>query len=262
MPRLPVLLLALAPLSTASAQEAPGGEPFHARWSAVLSRFVDERGRVDYAALAKDRGDLDAYLGRLAKEGPRSTPAAVPGRSERLAYYLNAYNALVFDGVLRRGPEKESVWKGGLISGYSFFVGTKHRLDGADVSLKALEDETIRKGFSDPRVHAALNCASRGCPRLPREAFDPATLDAALDAAMTEFVSEERNVRVDSAARTVFLSKIFDWFERDFLDFERARRTKDGSLLSYVNLYRKGVPPLDPAFRVKFLEYDKGVNAR
>ncbi len=217
MSKLPVLLLALAPMLPATA------EPFHARWTAVLSRFVDDRGQVDYAALAKDRGDLDAYLARLASEGPRSTPAAFPGRNERLAYYLNAYNALVFDGVLKRGPERESVWKGGLISGYSFFVRMKHRLDGVEVSLKALEDDTIRKEFADPRIHAALNCASRGCPRLPREAFSPSTLDAALDAAMTEFVSEERNVRIDPVSRTVFLSKIFDWFEKDFLDFETSR---------------------------------------
>lgn len=262
MPRSAVPLTLVALLLVLAQAQPASSEPFHARWSAVLSRFVDDRGRVDYAGLARDRRDLDAYLRRLSTEGPRSTPPSFAGRDDRLAYYLNAYNALVFDGVLRRGPERESVWKGGLISGYSFFVGTKHRLDGGEVSLKRLEDETIRKGFRDPRIHAALNCASLGCPRLPREAFPTQGLDGVLDAAMTEFVGEERNVRVDASARTVFLSKIFDWFEDDFLDFERSRGASRPSLVSYVDRYRKGRPPLDPTYRVRFLEYDKGINSR
>ncbi|MCK7489905.1 MAG: DUF547 domain-containing protein [Anaerotruncus sp.] len=159
------------------------------------SGFVDEKGRVDYEALARDRAGLDAWLGRLVRQGPKSTPALFPQRNDKLAYYVNAYNALVFQGVLSRGPEKESVWKGGLVSGYSFFVAMKVRLDGETWSLKALEDDLIRKDFADPRIHAALNCASIGCPRLPREAFVPEKLDAQLDAAMREFVDDERNRR-------------------------------------------------------------------
>lgn len=135
---------------------------------------------------------LDSWLARLARQGPKSEPSLFPERNDRLAYYVNAYNALVFQGVLSRGPEKESVWKGGLFSGYSFFVSMKVRLDGETWSLKALEDDLIRKGFADPRIHAALNCASIGCPRLPREAFVPEKLEAQLDAAMREFVNRYR----------------------------------------------------------------------
>ncbi len=255
------LALMAAPVT---AQVTPEGrERFsHAEWTAVLERFVDAEGRVDYEALARDRAGLDSWLARLARQGPKSTPSLFPARNDRLAYYLNAYNALVFQGVLSRGPEKESVWKGGLVSGYSFFVSMKVRLDGETWSLKALEDDLIRKGFADPRIHAALNCASIGCPRLPRDAFVPERLDAQLDEAMREFVEEDRNVAADAARRSVTLSKIFDWFEKDFLDDERARGNAEPEIVDYVNRYRVSQPKLDRSFRVRYFDYDKRINGR
>ncbi|MBK6404781.1 MAG: DUF547 domain-containing protein [Holophagales bacterium] len=258
-----LVLLALV-AAPATAQVAPEGrERFsHAEWTAVLERFVDEKGRVDYEALARDRAGLDAWLARLARQGPKSNPSLFPTRDDRLAYYVNAYNALVFQGVLSRGPEKESVWNGGLVSGYSFFVSMKVRLDGETWSLKALEDDLIRKEFADPRIHAALNCASIGCPRLPREAFVPERLDAQLDAAMREFVEEDRNVAADPGRRTVTLSKVFDWFEKDFLSFERARGNADPEIVDYVNRYRVTKPKLDRSFRVRYFDYDKRINGR
>ena len=129
-------------------------------------------------------------------------------------------------------------------------------------SLKKLEDKVIRDGFQDPRIHAALNCASISCPRLPQEAFDPDHLEDELDAAMTEFVQSERNVRIVEASRTVYLSKIFDWFSKDFLSYERRQGNVNPSLLDYVNRYRGEQYELPRDLRVKFLEYDKGINAQ
>lgn len=254
-PLLALLLLAALPLGAS--------ERFsHADWGRVLARFVDARGRVDYQALAADRADLDRYLAAVGAVSPRNRPDLFPGREDRLAYYLNAYNALVIEGVLSRGPERESVWKGGLVSGYGFFAGRKFVLGGEETSLKRLEDRWIREDFADPRVHAALNCASLGCPRLPREPFEAEGLEARLDAAMTEFVGEVRNVSVDDAKRTVTLSKIFDWFEEDFLSFERARGNADPRLVDYVNRYRGALPRVPRDFRARFFDYDKRLNGR
>lgn len=255
---LPVLCLAVS----ARLAHAQSGSFRYEDWSRVLITFVDDEGRVDYRALAADPAELKAFLSRIAGEGPKTTPERFPGRSDRLAYYINAYNALVFEGVLKRGPERVSVWKGGLVSGYSFFVGMKVRLDGSETNLKTLEDDVIRKGFADPRIHAALNCASVGCPRLPREAFLPARLDEQLDAAMKAFLDEERNVAVDAAGRAVTLSKIFDWYEKDFLDFEKAHGNAKPVLLDYVSRYRTSGPPVDRTFRVRFAPYDKRINSR
>ena len=230
----------------------------HDEWASVLDRFVDDEGFVDYDGLSKDRSALDRYVAAVGEAGPESRPDLFANDDDRLAYYINAYNALVFAGVLERGPERESVWKGGLISGYRFFVKRKWTVDGREMSLKFLEDELIREGFEDPRIHAALNCASVSCPRLPREPFLGVTLQSQLDAAIREFVGAQRNLQ--AAGRSVRLSKIFDWFKADFVKFEKEHGGSD--LISYVNRYLPPESQLSPDLEVSFFAYDKGINSQ
>jgi len=237
-----------------------GGERFsHADWTTVLERWVDERGRVDYLGLAANRAVLDRYLAAVAESSPRSAPQRFPSRDDALAFYLNAYNAEVFGGVLDRGPERKSVWRG-LISGYDFFVRRKVVIGGESVSLKTLEDEWIRAGFADPRIHAALNCASIGCPRLPRAAFEADRLGEQLDAAMREFVDDDRHCRFDAERRVVELSKIFDWFADDFLAWERSQDNPSPSIVHFVNRYRAADSQLPADASVQYLPYGKGIN--
>ena len=252
-PRFPMILLC-ALLTSASPGSASEGFS-HDDWTTVLQRFVDPRGLVDYAGLARDPRIFERYVGSIEQAGPDTDPGRFPTPDHALAYYLNAYNALVFQGVLRRGPQTESVWSG-LISGYAFFVRMEITVEGKRTSLKALEDG-IRTRFKDPRIHAALNCASLGCPRLPRRAFEAEGLSGQLDAAMTEFVNDERNCSIDRARRTVTLSKIFDWYADDFIG---QRKDRDGALIDYVNRYRPRDARIPPAYTVKFAKYDKRIN--
>ncbi|MEM6795525.1 MAG: DUF547 domain-containing protein [Acidobacteriota bacterium] len=247
--------------SASAAPAGPGGDSFsHDDWTAVLQKFVDAEGRVDYRGLARDRAVFDRYVSSIENRGPGSTPQLFPTENDRLAYAINAYNAQVFAGVLSRGPEEKSVWSG-LISGLNFFVRMKVIIDGDRTNLKKYEEKLILERFEDPRVHAALNCASIGCPRLPQEAFLPATLDARLDAAMTEWVHDPRHIEVDAAARTVRLSKIFDWFSKDFLDFEKKNGgARKPTLVDYVNRFRSESEQIPRDFEVDFLPYDKGIN--
>jgi hypothetical protein len=231
----------------------------HEDWNAVLTSFVDERGRVDYEALARDRARLDRYLAQIAEIGPRSTPERFPTQGHELAYYINAYNALVFQGVLDGNVDAETVWRG-LVPGYGFFVGRKFRLDGQSINLRNLENKIVRARFGDARIHAALNCASTGCPRLPTTAFEPGRLERELTTAMAEFVSNEQHVRIDDANRTVFLSKIFDWYREDFLADERETGNANPTLIDYVNRFRGDDSPIPGDYTVRFLEYDKGLN--
>ena len=231
-------------------------------WNKVLSKYVNDKGMVNYEGLAKDRAELDRFVAAIEKTSPKSNPEFFPTKNDKLAYYLNAYNAHVFKGVLSRGPEKESVWSGGLLggTGYKFFAGMDILIGGEKTHLKTLEDKTIRENFKDPRVHAALNCASKGCPRLPQTAFDPEKLDAQLDAGMTEFVAEKRNVTIDDATKTVKLSKIFEWFSGDFVAYEKAHGDAAGNQIAYVNRYRGSLPKVPPGDKIKFFEYDKSIN--
>ena len=160
-----LVVAAALPIAHAATEYDPG------LWATVLETYVDNRGFVDYAGLSEDREVLDRYLTQVKSTGPESNPELFPDRWHELAFYINAYNALVFEGVLARGPETESVWKG-LISGLNFFVRMDILIDGKQTNLRNLENKVIRDRYGDPRIHAALNCASVSCPRLPRRPFD------------------------------------------------------------------------------------------
>ena len=234
----------------------------HEDWTAVLERFVDDKGFVDYRALLSDRVTFDRYVRSIETTSPTTEAHLFPTRRDALAYYINTYNALVFKGVLERGPEEKSVWRG-LVSGLRFFVLMKVEVGGESMSLKALEDKLIREQFGDPRIHAALNCASVSCPRLPRRAFLGAELDMQLDAAMAEFANNPDHVFYQAEKGTVRLSKIFDWYKSDFLDFERSRGGSDSPrLLDYINRYRSSADRIPGDLEPRFLPYDKGINAR
>ncbi len=228
-------------------------------WNTVLGQYVNEQGFVDYQALNQNRASLDRYVDAVKTQGPKSNPELFPTKNDQLAYYINAYNALVFEGVLNRGPEEKSVWRG-LVSGLNFFIRMKIIIDGEKTNLKKLEDDIIRDGFKDPRIHAALNCASISCPRLPQIAFEAEILDQQLDAAIVEFVNDERNVRLDHEAKKVYLSKIFDWFEDDFIEYEQSQGNTNPSLQSYVNRYRNPDNQIPNDYKTEFLKYNKGIN--
>ena len=229
--RLAVIGLVAAIVSPAAA------ESLHQDWTALLQRFVNAEGRVDYVGLDAAAGSpLEPYIRRLAVWGPRSRPGDFPSDDHRLAYYLNAYNAQTFRGVLLLGDPCDAgvsprqsgagagVWRG-LVPGLDFFGRYKFWIDRRRINLKRLEDADVRAGFGDPRIHAALNCASLGCPRLPRVAFEPYALQRQLDAAMSEFATAPRHARLDEERQVVVLSEIFRWFERDFVTWLSAHPT-------------------------------------
>lgn len=260
LPAALALALAASVWLAATVSAAAAAETFsHADWQRVLERYVDRRGFVDYRGLAEDRSALDRYVARLRAASPKSDPKLFPTEDDALAYYLNAYNAWVIWGVLDRGPDIDSVW-GFLGTGISFFSGMDIELGGVETNLKALEDDIIRAGFGDARIHAALNCASVSCPRLPREAFAGAKLDAQLDAAMREFVTAPQHLRVDRGAKKVTMSKIFEWYAADFLADARERGVREPNLIDYANLFRGDAGEIPRTWEVAFFEYDKGLN--
>lgn len=227
-------------------------------FEALLRERVDDQGRVDYGALRAHREPLDRFLAAVAEAGPTRRPDLFPRREDRLAYYLNAYNALTLRNVIEEWPFREI----NDLRKLRFFVTTRYVVDGRETSLKSLEDDVVRGRFHDPRVHAALNCGARGCPRLPREAFWPDRLDAQLDREMRAFVSEPRSVRVDPDGRRVWLSQIFDWFEDDFVQAERDRGVARPSVITYVNRHRAPDAQIPTGLAVEHIPYDWTVNAQ
>lgn len=249
-------LLALLAGCATEADVAPSretlrpGDPFpHALWTDVLRRHSRD-GLVDYPALAADRAGLDAYLGWLARHSPASDPDLFPRREDRLAWLINAYNACTVRGVVDRWPIT-SVRDAGP-TGTEFWTLTSWPLGGRPRTLRQLEDEI--RTFGDPRIHFAINCASLGCPRLPDEAFEPDRLESQLEREARAFVADGRNVRVEGDA--LVLSKIFQWYRREFEEFQEARGGAP-DLADYVRSLGAAVPA---GAELEFGGYDWGIN--
>ena len=248
-----------------SGQSFSAEKPDYALWTEILSQYVDEKGFVDYSSMVKNRTPLDQFVTQIETIGPSTMPSLFPDDNASLAYYINAYNAHVIQGVLNRGPETESVWKG-LISGLNFFVRMDIVVDGKTTNLKKLEDKIVRARYNDPRIHAALNCASVSCPRLIREAYLPEILQQQLEQVNREFLISDQHVQVNAVAGKVNVSKIFDWYEKDFLQYEAGQGNKKGKksarVIRYINRYRPQNAAIPEHFKLDYLDYDKGINSQ
>jgi hypothetical protein len=195
----------------------------YAWWNEALGRWV-QPGGVKYDAVRAEAGELRRFIATLGTMGPRATPERFTTEPQRLAYYINAYNALVLFAVVDNWPiDSVHDVRGWLDprAGFGFFYGLRFPLDGRSINLYDLENEVIR-GFIDARIHAAINCASKSCPALMPYAFVPARLDDQLDAVTRDFCSNSPHVRVDDEAEEIQLSAIFEWYQTDFE--EHARR--------------------------------------
>jgi Protein of unknown function, DUF547 len=237
------IVCALAGAAHAAAAAASSSSGEWSDWDALLKKYDDDQGRVDYAGLrAHDAKKFDGVIAAIAASSPKSAPDRYPTAAARLAYYLNAYNALVWKNVLDH-PALARV-----DADPAFFAKTEFTVGGSKTTLNALESQ-LRAEFKEPRVHVALNCASASCPRLPREAFTAEKLEAQLTREARRFVAEPRNVAFDPAAKTVKLSKIFDWYKSDF-----------GDVIAWINRYRDDKLP--PGAKLVFNDYDWTSNAR
>ncbi len=208
-------------------------------WSRVLQKHVNGEGRIDFRGLGKNLTDLTTFVRYISKVDRGSFGS----QSDRLAFYLNAYNALsMYNVILRDYPENLA----GFFKRLGFFALTKFSIAKEEMSLYSFENDLIRKE-GDPRVHVSLNCMSAGCPRLPREAFLGAKLEAQFEREAKKFYNEERNVRTDDKEKIVYISEILDFFTEDFI-------AQKPTLIDYVNQYRNAKVPSD--YKVKFIAYD------
>jgi hypothetical protein len=218
-------------------------------WAYVLENLVDEQGRVDFNLLKMDPAFLEKYVSYLAETSPEKNPESFPTDEKRLAYFLNSYNALAMYGLIVHN------FPGDLFSFWDrarFFKFTRFHIGGKEISLYDYENDVIRP-LGDPRVHFALNCMVKACPRLPQTPFQAKTLDATLDMLAREFVNHPRHVRISRSKGIVQLSEIFRFYKKDFVNPKTA-----SSLIAYINKYRD--VPLDENLKIKFIDYDWVVN--
>ena len=247
------------------------------RFDRVLQKYVNERGLFDYGALQDDPESLDnleEYYYLITTYSPDSHLELFPSQNHKLAYWINAYNAGAIKIVMTHYPINSvlDVKQPGIFfflsnkSGFFFFQ--RLTFGGKSTSLYYLENQVIRKRFNEPRIHFAVNCASMGCPRLPRRSFSGETLDQQLDHETRLFLTEDRNFRIDHDEKAIYLSSIFKWYESDFTKWYSANYPEGkSSLTSYIQLYlqpdkAQELKAAADSYTVRFIAYDWNLNDR
>lgn len=243
----------------------------HLGWDLTVRRYV-RQGRFDYVALGNSAESvelLDRYLALVAA----LDPGQLASSQERLAFWLNAYNALVVRRALTRlsrdpdfSPQDDD---------FAFFKAQIHRAGGGTYSLDHIEHGIIRgqedhpslegldavtlatmarhhaelfgDGPIDARIHVGLNCGAVSCPPLPDVAFTGDEVDAQLNARAIAFVADPAR-----GAGPEGISSLFMWFAQDF------SLPPFGGSRGFVEAHRDDVSDVD--FE-RFLFYDWTLNA-
>jgi hypothetical protein len=195
-------------------------------WAEVLQEHVSDTGRVSYDTLQLDQRFLQV-VEVISRCSPQSHPDLFPNRDSKLSFWINTYNILTLWGVVASDIHQSvqdlnvSTWLR-VNAGQDFFVALRFLVGGTWMSLYHLEN-TIIRGFGDGRIHAAINCASNGCPILNSEPYQSETLNDMLTDSMRLMVNSPQHLSVSRSDQCVYASQIFKWYLKDF----EARRKTD-----------------------------------
>jgi len=240
----------------------------HAAWNTLLKQHVvvnaaGTASTVRYAALKQNHRALRAYLDSLSAVTPGEYRAW--SRDQKLAFLINAYNAFTVELILTKYPNLDSIKDlGSFLSSpwkKSFF-----RLLGKAETLDGIEHGRIRApgAFDDPRIHAAVVCASIGCPMLRNEAYVAPGLDAQLEDQMQRFLRDRSRNRFDAGTNTLAVSKIFDWYADDFTKGHRGFDSLKATFAHYADALtdtpEAAARLRDGRYEIETLDYDWRLN--
>ena len=209
----------------------------HELWSELLAKHVSNSGEVNYKSFKKDSVKLKDYISYLSK----NTPSDNASKNEKLAYWINLYNALTVDLIVRNYPIKsikdiKNPWKQRLWKTAKF-----------SYNLDEIEHDILRK-MNEPRIHFTIVCASISCPKLQNKAFKANTLDAQLNKATKAFLAD--NTKNEITKNELKLSKIFKWFSKDF--------ETNGTVIDFINLYTSTTISEDA--KINYKDYNWNLN--
>ncbi|WP_082106494.1 DUF547 domain-containing protein [Kordia zhangzhouensis] len=210
----------------------------HTVWNELLQKYVSSEGLVNYAGLKEDRRKLQIYLYDLGD----NQPTDVWTKEEKLAYWINAYNAMTIDLILDSYPARKGIkeirnpWK-----------QRRWKIGDKVYNLDEIEHDILRN-MNEPRIHFAINCASFSCPPLLNEAFTATKLETQLTTVTKKFVADTKRNTITK--NQLELSKIFKWFKKDF--------EKNGSLIDFLNQYSS--LQIDTNATISYKEYNWSLN--
>jgi Protein of unknown function, DUF547 len=233
-------------------------------WDALVKKHVkwlpdNKQSRVDYAGFKTDRAELKKVLDSFTAVAKADFDAWP--KPQQQAFLINAYNAFTVELILTEYPNLKSIKDlGSFVS--SAWKKKFFKLLGEDRHLDWIEHEQLRPNYAEPRVHAAVNCASIGCPALRNEAFTASKLEAQLEDGMLRFMGDRTRNRVQAGRLEV--SSIFKWFREDFEKGHRGFAKVEDVFAKYA--VQLTDDPADQArlkaksLAVNFLDYDWSLN--
>ena len=210
-----VLAASLVVSPFARQQPAAPTDSLHRPLDQILDLHVRD-GLVYYRALQSSRGNLDRYVASL------NVPAATFeswSQEARMAFWVNAYNALVLQTVINRYPIRgtSNAYPAASIRQIAgAFDQPRHRVAGRTVSLDEIEKKILPR-FNEPRLLLALGRGAVGSGRLRSEAYSAERLKAQLDAIQSEFVTEQHMLKVDREAGVMSTTPILSWNQDVFV---------------------------------------------
>ncbi|MEM9945752.1 MAG: DUF547 domain-containing protein [Cyanobacteria bacterium P01_D01_bin.36] len=222
-------------------------------WNDLLTRYVAD-GQVDYARWQTESVDrLDQWLKSVS-----SVQIDPLDEQSAIAFLINLYNALAIQQVLRKYPidsiRPTVLGIPNLASFLRFFKKDIYTLNGQSLSLDNIEHDILRSRYSESRIHFALVCVSASCPSLRPNAYLPTQLNAQLQEDTQQFINNPEKVKYDAPSNTLYCSKIFKWYEEDFLK-------RSPSIISYIQQYLPNTQIL-PNTTIEYLPYSWQLNQR
>jgi hypothetical protein len=223
-------------------------------YGTLLARYVTPRG-VKYDAWRSSGSDLKS-ISEVAMHFRNADPKAL-APDERKALYINLYNAKLLETVLLGNPKGtiKELSKG--VNAFEIFSRAMLTFDQRTISLNGLE-RRLQEEFKDPRIHFAVNRASKSCPPIRPEPYDAATVDAQLDDDVRKYLASPGAVttRSDGGKPKIVAAKIFDWYSDDFKG--------SGGPLGFIQKF--GPADASDAIaggraKLEFAEYDWSLNA-
>jgi hypothetical protein len=238
---------------SAAAQMAAKGEPSYAVWNTLLERYYNPATGMNYAALkARDLPALQNLRNVLGRVDVQSL-----SRDQQLAYWINLYNINSTAIVAEKYPiESIRDLSTDPIIRLNVFDKKVVPFGNGKISLNDVENKYIREGFRDARIHFAINCAAKSCPPIRKEAFVGARVQAQLDDQARTFLNGPLGMRI--SGKTVRVTKVMDWFEKDFTNWA-------GGNASFLRKYaspenRKKLDAAGKELDIEYLDYDWSVN--
>ena len=226
----------------------------HRTWDALLQKYVDQDGNVDYATWQSNQQDRSTLMSYLRGMNTIDTSLNSSQQSQ-MAFWINAYNALTIEGILQLYPTKSIQDHAPDANGFNIWDDFKLPVGGTEYSLNDIEHQILRK-MGDPRIHFAIVCASKSCPQLSQRAYFPNSLDEQLTYSSTLFFHTPSKFSYDLQRGQLGLSRIIQWFGEDFGRSDQER-------LQYLAQFM----PADAArlatnssATINYLEYDWGLN--